>query len=246
MQRYSGTLLLWALMAFILGWIWRWRGTWNPETLPIRNIQIAGVFQYLDKDELQQVLRPLMVTASFSVDLNRLRDAALVLPWVDSVVVNRVWPDAIDIRIFEQEAVVRWGDDSLMNPRGELFRPKNIDAFMDLPLLSGPAGSERRLLGILRQMREALAGHALSLAAFTVSERRSWQLTLDNGMHIKLGRMAPQEKFQLLLQALPVLGQETIAAIARVDMRYPNGFALAWKEGMAPDWGDAGKLQHKT
>ncbi len=246
MQRYWGTLLLLAVMAFLLGWIWQWGGTRIREAMPIRYVRIAGVFQYLGKDQVQKVLRPLVVTDYFSADVGRIHDAALALPWVDSVVVKRVWPDAIDIRIFEQEAVVRWGDDSLMNPRGELFRPKNIDAFMDLPLLSGPAGSERRLLGILRQMREALAGHALSLAAFTVSERRSWQLTLDNGMHIKLGRMAPQEKFQLLLQALPVLGQETIAAIARVDMRYPNGFALAWKEGMAPDWGDAGKLQHKT
>lgn len=246
MQHNWRTLLQFAVVAFLLGWSWQWGETRIREAMPIRYVRIEGVFQYLGREQVREVLRPLVVTDFFSADVGRIHDAALALPWVNRVVVKRVWPDAIDIRIYEQEPVVRWGDDSLMNPRGELFRPENIDAFMDLPLLSGPAGSERQLLGIMRQMREALAGHALSLVAFTVSERRSWQLTLDNGMHIKLGRMAPQEKFQLLLQTLPVLGKETIAAIARVDMRYPNGFALAWKDGMAPEWDDAGKLQQKT
>jgi len=233
-------------MAFLLGWGWQWGGGQVRETTPIRYVRIEGRFQYLRRDQLQQVLQPLVTTDFFSADVGRIHDAALALPWVDGVVVNRVWPDAIDIRIFEQKPVVRWGDDSLLNTRGELFQPENIESFKSLPLLSGPAGSERRLLPIMRRMRAALADQALTLTALEVSGRRSWQLTLDNGMHIKLGRMAPQEKFQLLLKALPVLGQEAIDAIAGMDMRYPNGFAVAWKAGRTPDWENAGKLQQRT
>ncbi len=236
MLRYWKGLLLAAVLAFLLGWSWQWGKTRVKETMPIRYVRIEGVFQYLGRERLQEVLRPLVTTDFFSADVGRIHDVALALPWVDGVVVKRVWPDAIDIRIFEQKPVLRWGEDSLMNPRGELFRPENIEAFNDLPLLSGPAGSERLLLGVMQQMTEALAKHALLLTAFEVSDRRSWQLRLDNGMQIRLGRTAPQEKFQLLLKALPVLGQQRIDAIARVDMRYPNGFAVAWKAGMTPSW----------
>ena len=246
MLRYWRTLLPAAVLAFLLGWGWQWGKARVKDATPIRYVRVEGVFQYLGREQLQQVLRPLVTTDFFSADVGSIHDAALALPWVDGVVVNRVWPDAIDIRVFEQKPVVRWGGSSLLNARGELFRPENIDVFRGLPLLSGPAGSERRLLGIMRRMHAALADHALNLTALEVSGRRSWQLTLDNGMHIKLGRMAPQEKFQLLLKALPVLGQETIDAIARMDLRYPNGFAVAWKAGMEPHWDDAGKLQQRT
>ena len=49
----------------------------NTQTLPIRNIQIKNEFRNLDKVSLQQALLKAIDGGFFSVDLNRLRDAAL-------------------------------------------------------------------------------------------------------------------------------------------------------------------------
>src|SRR6185503_6524119 len=61
----------------------------------------------------------LAVLLAFGLD--QLRIAVEALVWVDRARVQRVWPDRIGIEIVEQQAAARWGDDGLLNTRGELF-----------------------------------------------------------------------------------------------------------------------------
>jgi len=40
------------------------------------------------------------------------------------------------------------------------------------------------------------------------------------------------------LDTFPVLGQEKVAAMQVVDLRYPNGYAVSWKPDSEPiNWG---------
>ena len=43
------------------------------------------------------------------------------IDWVDAVIVRRRWPGTLFVRIVEQVPAARWGDDGLLNTRGELF-----------------------------------------------------------------------------------------------------------------------------
>jgi cell division protein FtsQ len=237
-RRGGKIVLLFAVIAAAAGTKEHWSEikSYAKGLIPIRHVRIEGRFQYLSRDEVKKSLLPVVKLDFFSADVRAIDRATEAMPWVVWAEVKRVWPDAIDIRIEEQVPVARWGDKSLLNERGEPFSPAITDELRRLPLIVGPRGYERRLLEIMLGLKQSLAERGIELTAFYVSERRSWKLLLANGMEAELGRQKPLKNFQRLLEVLPVLGKEKIAAIARVDMRYPNGFAVTWKSNAVVAW----------
>jgi cell division septal protein FtsQ len=63
------------------------------EILPIRSIQLAGTFEYLDQDEIEQALQPFIGQGFFSLDIHQMQRVLHDKSWTDSVSVRRVWPD---------------------------------------------------------------------------------------------------------------------------------------------------------
>ncbi len=242
--------------AFFIGFvtIGMWMGSIALKSLsiklmPIRYVRIEGDFQYLDKNQLKQHLLPLVKTGLFAADINSIQQTAKNMAWIDDAKVKRVWPDTIDIKLSEQQAAAKWGNDGLLNNRGELFKPENIEALTFLPQLVGPAGLEKRLFNIMQGLQLVLQDQSLELREFTVNNRRSWKLLLANGMELQLGRIDPLQKFQRLMKSLPILAnsqQNGLETISKVDLRYPNGFAVTWKRGAELLWKDEiAKQQNK-
>jgi len=206
-------------------------------SMPIKYVRTSGVFQYLSKDEIRAVLTPLVATSFFAADMQAIQRTVADLPWVAAVRVKRVWPDAVDIKVDEQRPYVRWGRTGLLNERGDLFKPKNLDQFEQLPIVTGPEHQEKKVLEIMKGIRTELADHALTLAEFNINDRWAWSITLSTGMEIKLGRNGQLEKLDRFLNSLKVLGQDRIDSIKSVDLRYPNGYAVTWKpESPCCDW----------
>jgi len=78
--------------------------------LPIKYVRTEGVFQYLGKNEIKDVLQPLVMTGFFDADMQAIQSAVSTLPWVDTVTVKRIWPDTIDIKVREKKAIRALGD----------------------------------------------------------------------------------------------------------------------------------------
>jgi cell division protein FtsQ len=208
------------------------------ESLPIRYVRTEGVFQYLSKDEIKTVLMPLVTTSIFDADMQRIQATVAKMAWVKNASVERVWPDTIDIKVHERKAYVRWGQNGLLTEYGELFTPNNVDQFRSLLLIEGPKEQEAKTLEIMKGVNTALQDQALELAEFKVNDREAWEIKLKTGLEILLGRTGQLKKLQRFLDTLPVLGQEKITAMALVDLRYPNGYAVSWKPESEPiDWG---------
>lgn len=208
------------------------------ESLPVRYVRTEGVFQHLSKEELKEILMPLVTVSIFDADMQRIHATVTKMPWVKSATVERVWPDAIDIKVNERKAYVRWGKNGLLTEHGELFMPNNVDQFQSLLSVEGPKQQEAKTLEIMKGVKMALEDQALELAEFKVNDREAWEIKLQSGLEILLGRTGQLKKLQRFLQTLPVLGQETLAAMQLVDCRYPNGFAVSWKPDIEPiDWG---------
>jgi cell division protein FtsQ len=208
------------------------------ESLPIRYVRTEGVFQYLSKEEIKEALMPLVTVSIFDADMQRIHATVTQMPWVKSATVERVWPDAIDIKVNERKAYVRWGKQGLLTEHGELFMPKNVDQFQSLLLVEGPKQQEAKTLEIMKGVKMALEDQALELAEFKVNDREAWEIKLKTGLEILLGRTEQLKKLQRFLETLPILGQEKMSAMQLVDCRYPNGFAVSWKPDIEPiDWG---------
>lgn len=225
---YLVVLMLFAAAVPVLSAI-LWELSHNKAILPIEYVRIEGRFQYLARAPLQRALAPLVDANFLTVDVDAVRAAARDLPWVERVQVERVWPDTLVLRLKEQIPYARWRGESLLSQRGEKFAPQNIAAFAALPNIQGPEGQEGDLLEKLKAMSALLARQDLRITALVVNERRAWSVKLAGGMEIVMGRYEPMAAFERFLDSLPVFGKERIQAMQRVDLRYPNGFAVSWK-----------------
>jgi cell division protein FtsQ len=206
-------------------------------SLPIKYVRTEGVFQYLSKNEIKTVLQPLVMTGYFDADMQAIHSTVATLPWVDTVTVKRIWPDAIDIKIREKKPYARWGKNSLITERGVIFTPNNLEQFKNLTVVTGPEMQQVKVLEIMKGIKTALADQSMELTEFSVNDRWAWKIKLANGLEILLGRNEQLKKLQRYLKTLAVLKQEQVDAMAIVDLRYPNGYAVSWKPGTEEiDW----------
>jgi len=206
-------------------------------SMPLKYVRTEGIFQYLSKNEVQAVLQPLVLTGFFDVNMQAIHAAVATLPWVDTVAVKRIWPDAIDIKVSEKKPYARWGKNSLITEQGVIFTPKNTDQFQSMTAVTGPESQQVRVLEIMKGIKTALADQSMELAEFSVNDRWAWKIKLATGLEILLGRNEQLKKLQRFLKTLNVLKQEQVEQIAVVDLRYPNGYAVSWKPGVPEiDW----------
>lgn len=209
----------------------------GADLMPVKYVRVEGAFQHLSQDEIKQVLGKSVKRGFYQTDLQQIQATVEKLPWADKVEVQRVWPDAIKLSIREQKPLVRWGKGSLLNPRGEVFVPGNINQFKNLPVIIGTDGQEKKLLEVLKGLAVALQDKAMYLKAFSVNDRRAWEVRLESGLKIKLGRKTPLSNIQRFLRSVEIIGTERVAQMAVVDLRYPNGFAVTWKpDAEKIDW----------
>ncbi len=215
----------------VLGFAGRW--LMEPSTLPVDSVRIRGSFVHVNQEELRQAVEPFMGAGFLGLDMSGIRRAVEKLAWVRHASVRRSWPAALSISIEEQRAAAEWGEGGLLNESGERFIPEKGAAPKGLPLLAGPAGTERKVMTRFREMQGMLAALGVSISHLEMNARRAWRLQLNSGLALRLGR---REVNGRLLRFVRTYG-ETIAprldTIESVDLRYTNGFAVQWKAGHA-------------
>jgi cell division protein FtsQ len=202
--------------------------------VPIRQVSVNGDFRFLDKRRVEEIMLPHLGTGYFMVDLAAIRDELQRLPLVHEVTVRRAWPDRLLVFITEQVPVLRFGEDAYLNPYAEVFHPGAPLAGAELPMVSGPEGSGKLLLARFDSFTETLEPTRLRLATLALDGKHAWRLTLSNGIEVLLGRRQVEAKLQMLSRLLATEWKDAQGRIARIDMRYSNGVAVAWKDGAPP------------
>jgi cell division protein FtsQ len=201
---------------------------------PVRSIVIDGPFQRVAAVEVEQAARGALTGGFVSADLERLREAVEALAWVDRARVQRLWPDRVRVEVVEQQAAARWGEDGLLNTRGELFATGVRHVPPELPRLDGPEGSESQVAQRYLAIQGRLVEQGLRVAALRLDARGAWELDLSNGVTVRLGRRQVDERMERFVQvgAAVIAGQA--AKIQYIDMRYSNGFSIGWRRDRKP------------
>lgn len=198
-----------------------------PGALPIREIKVAGQFQQLRPEVIRSLVQQAIDGGFFSVDVNAIRQRLLREPWVKQAAIQRIWPAGLQVTIVEQDPQARWGADSLLNGDGVVFRPAMItEQGMPQVRLSGPPGSETEVLAMYRAMSRLLVDLGVTVAALNLSQRGSWSAVTGDGKTLVLGRNAVEQRMRRLMAALRAGLAGDWPAIASVDLRYTNGFAV--------------------
>ena len=196
--------------------------------LPVSQLIIEGPFQRVTDVQVQAAVAPELGAGFLVADLERMRQRVAALDWIDSAKVRRVWPDKLGIVVTEHHAAARWGDNGLLNVRGELFTENARHAFPELPKLSGPPGSEKEVAEFYLSVRGRLAEANASLDSLNMDARGAYTLVLAGGQEIRLGRDDVEQRLETFVGvAAPVLATR-FHEVDYVDLRYVNGFAVGW------------------
>ncbi len=97
-----------------------------------------------------------------------------------------------------------------------------------LPELNGPDGLEATLTASYYEMGKALAADGLTITHLIQDQRRSWHVGLDNGIELRLGHDDAYAHLLRFVRLYPRVLATRASEIATVDLRYTNGFAVAW------------------
>lgn len=199
---------------------------------PLREVVVLSPLAQVTGEQIEYVARSTIRGNFFSVELEPVRESFEKLPWVRRAEVRRRWPDAIELRLEEHQAVAFWtaeGSDemTLVNRQGEVFVAASN---ANMPGLSGPPGSAAYMLSRYRQFSDMLSPLGRHLTGLWLSAREAWELRLDDGMVILLGRdqdKAPiDQRLARFISLWPAAREQIGMQVAIADLRYQGGFAL--------------------
>ena len=216
-----------AVLAAAVVWVLR------VPALPVLQVTFVEPLVHTRRQEVERVLPPALQGNFFSLNLEAVRGALERLPWVRKVEVRRIWPARLEVRVEEHRPAARWGigRGELVNSHGEVFAallPEEQQAA--LPLLYGPPGTAPEVLARHAELVGQFARVGERPVQLLLSPRLAWQLKLDSGMVLNMGREQPKAPLGVRLQRFIEVYPETVATLATrpavVDLRYPNGFAM--------------------
>ena len=197
----------------------------------ISSIEISGPFQRVSALQIEEVIGDEIDAGFVGANLDRIQSRIVALPWIDQARVARRWPSRISITVTEQVPAAIWGERGLLNTRGELFVAEVRHPPAELPRLSGPDERSADVATRYLQVRDQLIPVGLDVQRVHLDARGSWEMTLHNGIEVRLGRRNVSERTDLFLDVVADIITGRAKDIEYVDMRYGNGFTIGWNGG---------------
>jgi len=195
----------------------------------LTTLTLGGKLQHVDPNAVRAAVIPNLGSGFFTTHVDRIGDAVEALPWVAEAQVRREWPHTLRVDIVEEAPVARWNGDGLMDAQGKVFVHSTDKAYAGLPALSGREDEAQDVLAQYNTLIGLISSRGLAIAALSVDARGAATVVLDDGIEVRLGREdATARLARFSAVALPALAAK-LAAVAYVDMRYTNGFAVGWK-----------------
>lgn len=174
--------------------------------LTLRNVQIVGNYR-TKKEDVAAVLNLQQGMSIFDVDLHDIQVQVGELPWVDSVIVQRYWPDVVRIQIVEKIPIAVWQHNKKYFPLDETGQPVNDNhtTLNNLILVVGRDAPEHTsdLMAALSKYPDI---QLMTRSAVRVGDRR-WNLILrglDDGITVYL----PQTDIEAALERLKTWHEE--------------------------------------
>jgi cell division protein FtsQ len=195
---------------------------------PIGHVDVAGNFQRVAPVQIEQAIAPFRGSGFLSVDLDAMRKSLESIAWIDRARVERRWPNGVRVALTEHVPAARWGQDGLMNTRGELFLQGVRHVPPELPQLNGPPGTEAQVAKLYLETYPRLLAVGLRLASVELDPRGAWALSLSNGVQVRLGRQDVPARLERFIRVASPMVAARNGNVNYIDLRYSNGFSVGW------------------
>ena len=200
----------------------------------VEHVEIQGDNRHQSDISVQRAIKATLNESFLSIDLAKLQGLVEDVPWVRRAKVQRDFPKGLRITIEEHQAVAWWGEAKgtlLVNAQGEIFEAQaEAEESQHWPVLAGPDDRVKEVLSAFNELQASLRTANLKANRLTLSSHGSWMAVLDGDISLALGRAQVTDwltQVQRMINTLPDLRQRYEQALRSIDLRYPNGYAVA-------------------
>ena len=200
-----------------------------PATIKVSTESLTNT-QY---QTLQQAMDQQTVSGFFTTDLQALRDIVISMAWVDQVSVTRDWQHGIIVKALPKQAIANFGTERLIDAKGIVFIPTNSKDLSqkDFANLQGEVGQAPVIMQQMQQINEWYAPFDMQVEDIILTQRMTWLIRFDNGLRVIVDNENTAQKLLTLSQLLSNQLSSRRDSIQSVDLRYKNGFTIAWQTG---------------
>lgn len=213
---------------------------WKMPFWRVAELEVVTPLRYVQAQDLARVLPQTLKGNFLSMNLNHMRQQLLTMPWVKEIKIVRNFPNRLSIEIEEQEALAEWGNyehhqKAFVNKEGEVFyAPLHYSFPQNLPQFFGPEDSSFELLKKYQNFSKILDKIEQKITQIYLSPRLSWEMRLQNGMLLKVGRdskkIKSEENLNRFVKFYPQLQNDFLHLENTpkiIDLRYLWG--LSWQ-----------------
>lgn len=194
-------------------------------------LEVSGDLLRVEPDAVRRAVAGRLNADFYELDLAGVKDAVETLPWVARARVERAWPDAVRVHVWEHQAVARWGEQALLSGEDVVFQPDTLAAELAvLPRLAGPDGQQAAVRAAFDALRGALADTPFLPVSLTQNARGAWTALTADGIELRLGRGEPTDAVALLAGPVRTALVGRLQEVTYVDLHYINGFAVGWRD----------------
>ncbi|ASJ39591.1 cell division protein FtsQ/DivIB [Vibrio vulnificus] len=214
--------LIGSILYSTLSWMW------DDQRLPLSKIILQGDLQYVTADDVQHAFGSITHIGTFmSQDVSVLQESVEALPWVAHASIRKQWPDTVKVFITEHRAAAIWNGNALLNQDGMVFDGDVAQLNEERVKLYGPVATGVEVLKKYREMNPEFSKLGLSISSLVLNDRRAWQIILDNGIRLELGKESLDERVARFFSLYRQLGSKA-DKVSYVDLRYDTGAAVGW------------------
>jgi cell division protein FtsQ len=191
----------------------------------VRDLQVTGRDRIPAKD-LLAALNIQRGQPLFAYHPQNAQDAVQQLPGIKSVFIERRWPDTVFVRLQERQPAARWQQHeqiTIVDTDGKEVSVKSGEDVTAYPIIIGNGATQQ--IVPLFQLLKAEPTLLSQIKAATWMGQRRWDLTLRNGLVIKL----PANNTGLALRRLMALAKKQQLFerdLAVIDIRLPQQAVL--------------------
>ncbi len=200
------------------------------ERYPIQKVKVVGELNYVDRAELQDKLAPFVNHNFFSIELDKVKNVAESLTWIEHADAKKEWPNTLVVTLQERVPIAIWGENALLSKKGEIFSADYVHLNVTLPTFIGRTEQVAIIANRFLEMQKILLEVDLSISMLELEDRVSWKVQLDDGLMLVIDEKHSLEKLKRFTNLYRLFSDEQKKKLFKVDLRYENGLAIKWKK----------------